>query len=183
MNTYIFFILFAVSAICLMNTYLIMRILRFLNSSETVPSPLPISGNTLPSLEIPILDGSIFSSDVYTNKNILLVFIKPYCLPCVETIHIIQKVKPFLENITVFYVSLGMRDDTYSFAETEHLDSSTILLGLESPTLISYCNPNKHSPFYCYLNQDHVLISANFIAINQFEEIVLYWDQNPQVFS
>lgn len=116
--------------IVLINLVLTLALIRRFNQApmEThyshAVNMLPV-GSKSPDFAVKALDGTVFNTESFQNKERIMVFVSPDCKPCDEQMPTLEQFYSnvrSLDNVTMIVISLGDEEATRQYVQERNLN-------------------------------------------------------------
>lgn len=130
-------------------------------------------GKKVEPFKVKDLDGNEWTEAIYTeNKLTMHVFWSPNCVPCIEELAALQKIKENEETLGIKLLSFcveGTKEDIAQLKETYEMDYPIVMMS--EATLMANCTKDfEFIPFVIFVDQEGKYMKDFLVGSRTYEE-------------
>lgn len=134
-------------------------------------------GQMAPNFIAQTLDGETVTRDTFAGREVVFIFVFPSCTICREKIPALNGLyrKAKETGVDLVLVSTGNILDTKAMAGEIHITLPILLSPPESSSLASQYNPDRVTPFYCFINAYGIVVSSSIVGGSTWNDLQQKW--------
>lgn len=149
------------------------------NKDKALPEAPKYSfvGNKVEPFKVKDLDGTEWTEAIYgENKITMHVFWSPNCVPCIEELEALQKIKDSEAALGIKLLSFcveGTKEDVVQLKKTYEMDYPVVMMSEE--TLMAECTKDfEFIPFVIFVDQDGKYMKDFLVGSRTYEEYMAH---------
>lgn len=177
--------LIAIWVILLLNLLLTLALARRLRRVAAAPPATPVSsapglpvGQPAPDFMAQTLEGEPVTLRTYAGRAVSFIFVAPNCQHCRRILPELQQLFPKARRarVELVLVSSESAERTRALLDSLGVTIPMLLAPPESSDLASQYNPSGGTPFYCFINEQAVVLSTNIVGSGEWPQLQSLWE-------